>query len=78
MMSLSDSEIRKETNEWFHENSRPNWMHRQIISTLKCGRVPRHLAIIMDGNRRYAKDRHIKRQEGHMKGFDKLTEVNLL
>lgn len=73
----SEAQIRKETSSWFHENSRPNWFHRQIISTLKCGSIPKHIAIIMDGNRRFAKEMHIERQQGHMKGFDKLSEVSL-
>ena len=77
-METSEADIRRETSAWFHENSRPNWMHRQIISTLKCGPVPKHIAIIMDGNRRFAKNNHIERQQGHMKGFDKLSEVSIL
>ena len=74
-MARSQDEIRAETNSWFHENSRPNWFHQRIISVLKCGHVPKHVAFIMDGNRRYAKKEHVDRQVGHMKGFDKLTEV---
>lgn len=74
-MDESEAQIRRETSAWFHENSRPNWMHRQIISTLKCGPVPKHIAVIMDGNRRFAKNNQIERQQGHMKGFDKLSEV---
>ncbi|XP_067945902.1 dehydrodolichyl diphosphate synthase complex subunit DHDDS-like [Watersipora subatra] len=74
-MALTDSQIRKQTSKWFHENSRPNWFHQKIISVLKCGEIPKHIAIIMDGNRRYAKKECVQRQVGHMKGFDKLTET---
>lgn len=77
-MDLTETQIRQETSEWFHENSRPNWFHRQIISVLKCGMIPKHIAIIMDGNRRFAKQKYIARQQGHMKGFNKLTEVYCL
>lgn len=35
----------------------------------------KHLAIIMDGNRRWAKDRGLPSLEGHRKGYDKLKEV---
>lgn len=42
---------------------------------MKTGKVPQHVAFIMDGNRRYAKKESISRKDGHNKGFDKLTEV---
>jgi undecaprenyl diphosphate synthase len=34
------------------------------------GRVPRHVAIIMDGNGRWAKRRHLPRIAGHRKGIE--------
>ncbi|XP_060523236.1 dehydrodolichyl diphosphate synthase complex subunit DHDDS [Cylas formicarius] len=44
------------------------------INVLRCGPVPRHVAFIMDGNRRYAKKVHLEKVEGHSKGFEKLSE----
>ncbi len=38
-------------------------------------RVPRHVAIIMDGNGRWAKQRGLPRSEGHIKGQDSLRET---
>lgn len=34
------------------------------------GRVPRHIAIIMDGNGRWAKQRHLPRLAGHRRGAE--------
>ncbi|XP_056640561.1 dehydrodolichyl diphosphate synthase complex subunit DHDDS [Diorhabda sublineata] len=44
------------------------------IKVLKCGPVPNHIAIIMDGNRRYAKKTNVQKAVGHSKGFEKLAE----
>lgn len=37
--------------------------------------IPRHIAIIMDGNRRFAKRGGLNTSDGHSKGFDKLAEA---
>ncbi len=37
--------------------------------------VPKHVAIIMDGNGRWAKQRGLPRTEGHIKGQDSLRET---
>jgi len=37
--------------------------------------MPKHVAFIMDGNRRYARKCHVERQQGHSQGFDKLAQV---
>ncbi|MCH8084572.1 MAG: undecaprenyl diphosphate synthase family protein, partial [Myxococcales bacterium] len=39
-----------------------------IESSLNTERIPRHIAIIMDGNGRWAQARGISRNEGHKKG----------
>src|SRR3954469_4689332 len=39
------------------------------------GLVPRHVAIIMDGNGRWAKKRFLPRVGGHRKGVDAVREV---
>ena len=39
------------------------------------GDIPHHIAVIMDGNRRFAKELGISSTEGHIKGKDKLEEV---
>lgn len=37
--------------------------------------IPRHIAIIMDGNGRWAKRRHMPRIEGHRRGVEAVREV---
>lgn len=37
--------------------------------------VPRHVAIIMDGNRRWAREKNLKNEEGHRAGFERFKEI---
>ncbi len=37
--------------------------------------VPRHLAVVMDGNGRWAKQRYLPRLAGHRQGLEKLREL---
>jgi undecaprenyl diphosphate synthase len=37
--------------------------------------LPRHVAVIMDGNGRWAKSRHLPRVEGHRRGADSAREI---
>ena len=39
------------------------------------GEVPRHVAIIMDGNGRWAKRRHLPRFAGHKRGVEAVRRV---
>ncbi|XP_060718141.1 dehydrodolichyl diphosphate synthase complex subunit DHDDS [Tachysurus vachellii] len=59
---------------WIREGEL-NLLERFSANILKAGPMPRHVAFIMDGNRRYARKRHVERQEGHTQGFDKLAET---
>ncbi|KAK5706286.1 cis-prenyltransferase [Elasticomyces elasticus] len=46
-----------------------------LISTLKCGPIPQHIAFVMDGNRRYARTHKLETVEGHHLGFEALAKV---
>ena len=42
---------------------------------LDLGRIPRHVAIVMDGNGRWAKQRGLKRTDGHAAGEEALFDT---
>ena len=39
------------------------------------GRVPRHVAVIMDGNGRWAAERGLARVEGHERGTENIRRI---
>lgn len=46
-----------------------------LIDKIDINKVPSHVAIIMDGNGRWAKQRGLDRSEGHRKGVDSVRSV---
>uniref|UniRef100_A0A3B3Z7M4 Alkyl transferase n=1 Tax=Periophthalmus magnuspinnatus TaxID=409849 RepID=A0A3B3Z7M4_9GOBI len=52
-----------------------NFLERIAANILKAGPMPKHVAFIMDGNRRFARKKNMDRQEGHTQGFNKLAET---
>ncbi|XP_062233513.1 dehydrodolichyl diphosphate synthase CPT3-like isoform X1 [Phragmites australis] len=49
-----------------------NFLRKCIVAVLSYGPMPKHVAFIMDGNRRYAKFRSIMEGSGHRVGFSAL------
>ena len=47
----------------------------EYLISRQCMHIPRHIAIIQDGNRRYAKKRGIATSSGHRAGADRTEEV---
>jgi len=47
----------------------PGTIEREQLETLPAERLPRHVAIIMDGNGRWARQRGLPRVEGHRNGI---------
>src|ERR1700759_1712691 len=45
------------------------------LSAEAAANLPRHVAVIMDGNGRWAKSRHLPRIEGHRRGADSAREI---
>lgn len=46
-----------------------------LVEKIDKTRVPRHIAIIMDGNGRWAKERNLDRSQGHRKGLDVVHNI---
>lgn len=51
------------------------FLRRQVCSALSFGPIPRHIAFIMDGNRRYAKEKNLEEGVGHRFGSVALTNM---
>jgi undecaprenyl diphosphate synthase len=47
----------------------------ELFAKLDPERLPKHIAVIMDGNGRWAKRRHLPRIAGHKRGVDALRDV---
>jgi len=52
-----------------------SWSEWLGVRVLRRGRVPRHIAVIMDGNRRFARQAGQEVISGHRAGFEKLAET---
>ena len=52
-----------------------NTYERKLLNKVLNAPVPKHLAIIMDGNRRFAQKLGMEPVKGHLAGSDKLEEV---
>ena len=48
---------------------------REQIASLPTGLVPRHIALVMDGNGRWAQERGLARTEGHKRGESVLISL---
>lgn len=52
------------------------YINQFVLETLAQGPIPRHVAFIMDGNRRYAKENGISIASGYLAGAKALVKVN--
>jgi len=61
---------------WLPEERFPySWWQSLLIKVLRCGALPSHVAFIMDGNRRFARQKGVETVEGHIQGFQKLAQT---
>jgi undecaprenyl diphosphate synthase len=57
--------------EWIPSGHADEAVARQV----NFERLPKHIAIIMDGNGRWAAQRHLPRVEGHRAGIDSVRDT---
>jgi len=55
--------------------ARPGTPARELLDQIDPARLPRHVAIIMDGNGRWARARNLPRVEGHRAGIRAVRET---
>jgi len=53
----------------------PGSKEEQLVSQLDFSRLPQHVAVIMDGNGRWAKEKKLPRVEGHRAGSESVQEA---
>jgi tritrans,polycis-undecaprenyl-diphosphate synthase [geranylgeranyl-diphosphate specific] len=52
-----------------------NTYEKRLMKEVRDCEMPQHVAVIMDGNRRFAKEFGLTTAEGHVRGKDKLEEL---
>lgn len=53
----------------------PGSSEETLLEKVDLKRLPRHIAVIMDGNGRWARARHLPRVEGHRSGIASVREI---
>jgi len=78
MPSAHLTQLRK----WMLESPPVEWginqLRELLIGALRQGSIPRHVAFVMDGNRRFARSHKIETVEGHNLGFEAMARVCLM
>lgn len=61
--------------KWFSRRTHVEANENHMYNSLDAAKIPRHVAIIMDGNGRWAQKRGMPRTFGHRAGVDALREI---
>ena len=48
---------------------------KSIKEIIDINKIPRHVAVIMDGNGRWAKARNLERSAGHVQGVSTVRQI---
>ena len=79
---MSSSYHLTQLRKTFFSSPPVEWAIQQVrdllIGALRQGPIPQHVAFVMDGNRRFARQHRLETIEGHNKGFEALARVRLL
>lgn len=66
--------------KWLLQSPPVEWaimrLRSLLIGALRQGPTPKHIAFVMDGNRRFARNHGIETIEGHHLGFEALARVS--
>ncbi|EGC43178.1 dehydrodolichyl diphosphate synthetase [Histoplasma capsulatum var. duboisii H88] len=77
-MAASSMHLSK-LRRWFVSSPPIEWalshLRELLIGALREGPIPQHVAFVMDGNRRFARNHQIERVEGHHLGFEALAKI---
>ena len=57
------------------EDNKKSLASQELLERVDPAKLPRHIAIIMDGNGRWAKNKLLNRIKGHEKGIDAVRDV---
>lgn len=66
--------LRSVFESWLRDAT-PEWVKNALLRVLAAGPIPRHVAFVMDGNRRYARALHKRVEQGHAEGLVALRRV---
>jgi tritrans,polycis-undecaprenyl-diphosphate synthase [geranylgeranyl-diphosphate specific] len=69
-MSKATGFIKQWVSKWVYK-----YYERNLFNQVKGRKTPQHVGMILDGNRRWARERGIDINSGHQFGFEKLKDV---
>ena len=61
--------------ESLKDNIKPESKETKLVTQIDFSKLPVHVAVIMDGNGRWAKQRGLRRMEGHHAGAESVKEL---